>query len=398
MIIAKDAASASPFDASGKDFSPVGRAARTARRTFPVFALALALLFVAFCVSSAPNALAQVSGPDKPLAGAVPGNTTEGAAADAELWRQIRHGLRGTVAGENPGSGLLIQSEGHYWEETRSGPLMMYSSWAILGVIMLLALFFAVRGRIRIDHGPSGRTMKRFSDIERAGHWFLASSFIVLALTGLNFLFGRSLLIPIIGKDAFASITMFGKLIHNYVAFAFMASIVMVAVLWIAHNIPNRHDIVWLLRGGGLFGGGHPKARKFNAGQKILFWMIVLCGISISVSGWALLYPFQTHMFGATFGLFNSWLGTSLPTDLTPIQEQQYQALWHIIMAVFMIAVVIAHIYIGTVGMEGASAAMTSGEVDVNWAKEHHSLWVEEVEAEKRELSSSAGGKLQPAE
>jgi formate dehydrogenase subunit gamma len=368
------------------------------RHLFRAVTIAFTLLTMAVLLAAtAPQSFAQATGPDKPLAGAVPGNTTAGGSADAELWRQIRHGARGTVAGQNPGGGLLIQSEGHYWQETRNGPLLTYSAWAILGIIMLLALFFAIRGRIRIDSGWSGKTIKRFSGMERVAHWLLASSFIVLALTGLNLLFGRSLLIPLMGKDAFATMAVTGKFIHNYVAFAFMVSLVLVAVLWIVHNIPSRHDLVWLAHGGGLFGGSHPKAPKFNAGQKILFWIIILCGVSISLSGWALLDPFSMAMFSKTFSISNSLFGTELATNLAPIQEQQYQSLWHVIMAVIMIMIVIAHIYIGTVGMEGAVSAMTSGDVDINWAKEHHSIWVEEVEAGSRELASD-DGKLQPAE
>ena len=369
-----------------------------ARHPLRAITIAFTLLTMAMLLAAAPSqSFAQAAGPDKPLAGAVPGNTTDGASADAELWRQIRQGAQGTVAGQNKTGGLLIQSEGHYWQETRNGPLLTYSAWAILGVIMLLALFFAIRGRIRIDSGLSGKTIKRFTDMERIGHWLLASSFIVLTLTGLNLLFGRSLLIPLMGKEAFAAMAVTGKFIHNYVAFAFIASLVLVAVLWIAHNIPSRHDLVWLAHGGGLFGGSHPKAPKFNAGQKILFWIIILCGVSIALSGWALLNPFETAMISDTFWIFNSVFGTNLPTDLAPIQEQQYQSLWHVIMAVIMIMIVIAHIYIGTVGMEGAVSAMTSGDVDINWAKEHHSLWVEDVEASEKELASG-DGKLQPAE
>jgi len=372
---------------------PIGGALAT-------LSMVLALLLTVLMISAPSTAFAQTNPGGEPLAGAVPGNTTASDSADAELWRQIRQGAQGTVAGPDRNTGLMIQSEGHYWEETRSGPLTTYSAWAMLGVVMLLALFFAIRGRIRIEHGPSGRTMKRFQGIERAGHWLLASSFIVLALTGLNLLFGRELLIPLMGKEAFATMTIYGKYIHNYVAFAFMAALVLIALLWIAHNIPNRRDIVWLLRGGGLFGGGHPKARKFNAGQKIIFWLTILCGISISMSGWALLYPFQTTMFSDTFAVINSLIGTTLPTDLAPVQEQQYQALWHTIMAVIMIVIIIAHIYIGSVGMEGALSAMTSGEVDTNWAREHHSLWVEEENAKLQQGGAAASddGKLQPAE
>ncbi len=345
-------------------------------------------------------AYAQTSGPDKPVAGATPGGTNASSAAQAEIWRQIRQGISGTVVGQDKSSGMLVQSDGQNWRLTRNGPLAKYSAWSILGMLLVLAVFFGVRGRIKVSKGLSGKTIKRFSAVERAGHWLLASSFILLALTGLNLLFGRKLLIPVIGHDAFSTITIFGKFIHNYVAFAFMLGLLMVTVMWIVHNIPNRHDIGWLLRGGGIFGGAHPPARKFNAGQKIIFWIVVICGISISLSGWALMNPFTTTMFSDTFAMLNGMFGTSYATDLAPVQEQQYQSLWHTIMAVFMIVVIFAHIYIGSIGMEGALDAMTSGEVDKNWASEHHSLWVDEMKAEANPSKPKSGGRkgLQPAE
>lgn len=328
------------------------------------------------------TAFAQISTEEiQPTEGAVPGGTTEGSSSDSELWRQIRQGGAGNVAGGNPNSGLMIQSQGEEWRQIRNGSLPLYSAWAILGILFLLSLFFAMRGRIKIEHGPSGKTITRFNQVERASHWLLASSFIILALTGLNLVFGKSLLLPVLGASVFSSLTIFGKYIHNYVGFAFMFALVMVLVLWVSHNIPSRKDIVWLLRGGGMLGGGHPPAKKFNAGQKIIFWIVILCGISISLSGWALLNPYTTTMFAKTFGILNSVFGTELPAALAPIQEQQLQTIWHSIMAVFMIVVIIAHIYIGSIGMEGALDAMTTGEVDENWAKEHHSLWVEEVKS-----------------
>ncbi|MGI9354025.1 MAG: formate dehydrogenase subunit gamma, partial [Rhizobiaceae bacterium] len=335
--------------------------------------------------------LAQTGDTGKPTAGSTPGGVNSGSASDAELWRQIRKGQPGTVSGGNPGSGMMIQSAGQDWRLIRNNQLPKYSAWAILGMLLLLSLFFALRGRIKIDHGPSGQTIRRFSLIERVGHWLLASSFILLALTGLNLVFGRSLLIPLLGKDTFASITVFGKFIHNYVAFAFILGLIMIVVMWIRHNIPSWVDVKWLVRGGGLLGGGHPPAKKFNAGQKIIFWIVVLCGISISISGWALMNPFTTNMFSGTFALTNSWFGTTWPADLSPVQEQQYQSIWHAIMAVFMVVVIFAHIYIGSVGMEGALPAMTTGEVDTNWAREHHSLWVEKMEPGGSETSTPAG-------
>jgi formate dehydrogenase subunit gamma len=140
---------------------------------------------------------------------------------------------------------------------------------------------------------------------------------------------------------------------------------------------------VWLSKGGGMFTkGSNPPAKKFNAGQKILFWLVILGGISISMSGIALMFPFQFEMFGGTFAFLNIF-GFGLPADLTPMQEMQLSQLWHAIVALFLIAVIIGHIYIGTLGMEGAFDAMGTGEVDRNWAQEHHPLWVEEKEGAK---------------
>ncbi|MDJ0614817.1 MAG: formate dehydrogenase subunit gamma [Rhizobiaceae bacterium] len=364
-------------------------------RSIQAFFLALSFLFLITVSGTGNHANAQSNSPELP-AGAVPGGTTDGNSSDSELWRMIRQGGQGTVAGVNEKSGLMIQSQGEEWRQIRNGPLPAYSAMAILGILLLLSLFYAVRGRVKIEHGKSDKTITRFSLVERASHWLLASSFIILALTGLNLIFGKDLLMPVIGASAFANLTIFGKYVHNYVGFAFMAALFMVAVLWIKHNFPNRHDLIWFAKGGGILSMGHPPAKKFNAGQKIIFWVVILCGISISMSGWALLNPFSTTMFADTFAISNSIFGTDFPTVLAPIQEQQYQSLWHAIMAVFMIVVIIAHIYIGSVGMEGALDAMTSGEVDENWAMEHHSLWVEEVKSESKNLTDA--GRAQPAE
>lgn len=364
----------------------------TLARSFLTTVFAM-IFFFGVGLSILTPAHAQSSSGDKPIEGSVPGGTTSGTSSDAELWRQIRNGKSGNVVGQDKSGGIMIQSQGEEWRQIRNGPLPMYSAWALLGILFLLSVFFAFRGRMKIAHGASGKTITRFTLLERGSHWLLASSFIVLALSGLNLIFGKTLLLPIIGASAFSALTTFGKFVHNYVGFAFIVALVLVAVLWIIHNIPNRHDLVWLLRGGGMIGGGHPPAKKFNAGQKIIFWIVILCGVSISMSGWALLNPFTTTMMGDTAALSNSILGTEFATNLGPIQEQQLQTLWHSIMAVFMIVVIIAHIYIGSVGMEGALDAMTTGEVDQNWAREHHSLWVEEVE----EASRSAA-KGQPAE
>ena len=213
-------------------------------------------------------------------------------------------------------------------------------------------------------------------------------SFVILALTGLNLLYGRYTLLPLLGPEAFTAITIAGKYAHNYLSFAFMAGLALSFVLWVRHNIPSKIDIDWLKAGGGIFTKGAPPARKFNAGQKIIFWVVMLGGLSVSLSGIALLFPFQTAMFAKTFGLLNM-IGFDLPTTLTMLQEQQLNQLWHGIVSLVLMTIIVAHIYIGSVGMEGALDAMNSGKVDRNWAKEHHGLWVKEVDAATKAAKSS---------
>ena len=192
------------------------------------------------------------------------------------------------------------------------------------------------------------------------------------------------------GKEAFSVVALAGKWVHNNVSWAFMLALVLVFVLWVAHNIPNMTDLRWMAKAGGLFSKGvHPPAKKFNAGQKVVFWSVVLLGFSISLSGLSLLFPFELPVFAKTFialnatGLPNLILGAPLPEMLTPYQEMQLAQAWHAIVAFVFIAIVIAHIYLGSVGMEGAFDAMGSGEVEEQWAKEHHSIWYEEEMARK---------------
>jgi formate dehydrogenase subunit gamma len=278
-------------------------------------------------------------------------------SSDAELLRALR-GVQGSVSIPDQKAGVLIQPQGRSWRQTMEGPVRIAGSWLILGIVAVLIAFFLLRGTIRIERGRSGRLVQRFNIAERAVHWLMASSFIVLALTGLNVTFGRHVLLPLLGPDLFATVSLWFKYAHNYVAFAFMIGLILTFAIWIAHNIPNRYDLEWIASGGGLFKRGvHPPARKFNAGQKIVFWSVIIGGVALSVTGIHLLFPFQ-------FG---------------DMQTQQLMTVLHAIFAVILIAVVIAHIYIGTLGMEGAWDAMGTGRVDENWAREHHSVWYAEL-------------------
>jgi formate dehydrogenase subunit gamma len=202
----------------------------------------------------------------------------------------------------------------------------------------------------------------RFNAFERFSHWLTASSFVVLALTGLNITFGKLLLMPLIGHDAFSRIAEAAKYVHNFISFAFVIGLASIVTLWFRDNIPGKVDIVWLKEGGGFVGAKHPPAGRFNAGEKLVFWFALGSGLAVIASGYLLLFPFYV-------------------TDIFGMQIAQGV---HAVVAVLFVAVIIAHIYIGTLGMEGAFEAMGTGYVDLNWAKEHHRLWLEQEIAKGR--------------
>lgn len=326
---------------------------------------------------------------------------TLGGASDPELWRAMRFNEANITASNNgPAATVLMQDGGMQWLLFRQGPLATYGGYFLLGTLALLALFFLLRGRIRIDGEKTGRTIERFKGVERFGHWMLAGSFILLGITGLISLLGRKFLIPTFGHESFAFIAVGSKWVHNNVSWAFMIALVLIFVMWVVHNLPDRTDINWLLKGGGIFTKGHPPAKKFNAGQKLIFWSTILLGTSISVTGLALLFPFEINMFAATFEKMNSFgisglLGLGeLNTALAPHEEMQFAQLWHAIVSFVLMGIILAHIYIGSIGMEGAYAAMGNGQVEEQWAREHHSLWVDEV----KEKEGAAPGGATPAE
>ncbi|NNE21885.1 MAG: formate dehydrogenase subunit gamma, partial [Rhizobiales bacterium] len=315
-------------------------------------------------------------------AGDVPVNI-EGTPWDPEMWRYLRQGGAGQSKVPDKKAATLIQSSGQEWREFRVELLTRYGKWMLAGVFAVLALLFMTRGRIRIEAGFSEKPILRFGSLERFAHWLLALSFFVLALTGLNILYGGDVVMPLIGHSRFAKVAAVGKWLHDFTGFSFIAGLILILVLWVRDNLPDRTDFIWLRQGGGLLPKQeHPPAKRFNAGQKIIFWFVLLAGGSVSVSGICLILPFTFAPFSGTFAALN-YFGADFPTDLSSVQEMRLTLSWHGGLSIIMIAVVIAHVYVGTVGMEGAFDAMATGDVDENWARQHHSLWAAEQIAGK---------------
>ena len=253
----------------------------------------------------------------------------------------------------------IEQPAGRDWRHFHEVTLRWIGGIVILGILAVLIIFYLWRGMVRIESGRSGRTIVRFGAFERFVHWMTATCFIILAISGLNITFGRPLLLPLMSPEAFTAWSEWAKYAHNYLSFPFTLGVILIFFMWIAGNIPNRVDVEWFRRGGGIVGHDHPPAYRFNGGQKMVYWIVVLGGSAVAVSGYVLMFPF--------YG--------------TGIQNMQAAQIVHGIVAMLFVAAMLGHIYIGTIGMEGAFEAMGTGTVDLNWAKEHHILWLEEEKA-----------------
>ena len=249
---------------------------------------------------------------------------------------------------------VLIQPAGRKWDYFHEVLLHWGGAIVIVGTIALLSLAYLIMGRIRISAGRSGVKIMRFKPFERFSHWLTAVSFVILGLTGLNVTFGKIVLLPFVGPEAFSDISQAAKYVHNFTSFAFVAGLVLIISIFFKDNLPEKVDVDWVKQGGGFIKNKHAPASRFNLGEKGVYWLSLLAGIAVSVSGFVLLFPFY---------------GTN-------IADMQIAQVIHAVVAVMFVALILAHIYIGTLGMEGAFEAMGSGKVDVNWAKEHHDLWL----------------------
>jgi len=303
-------------------------------------------------------------------------NPTASAVQEQQLLSKLRQ-IDGRCTLPDQKACLLEQPKGRDWRRFSQVTLPWIGAITIIGMLGVLVLFYLFRGMVRIESGRSGRTLVRFSAFERFVHWMTAVCFIILAISGLNITFGKQLLLPLLGPDAFTGWSQWAKYAHNYLSFPFTLGVVLILLMWIAWNFPSRVDVEWLKKGGGIIGHEHPPARRFNAGQKLIYWIVVVGGAAVAITGYLLMFPF--------------W-GTG-------VAGMQWAQIIHGIVAVLFVAAMLAHIYIGTIGMEGAFEAMGTGTVDENWAQQHHSLWLEE-ERKKGNVTAAQpeGGRMQPAE
>jgi formate dehydrogenase subunit gamma len=309
--------------------------------------LAVLIMMLLLGITAFGPAIAQKLNPD----GAP--NPTASVTSERDLFKQVPR-IEGRIDIPDEKASVLIQPAGRTWDYFHEVLLHWGGAIVILGTIVFLGLAYLIIGRIRIAEGRSGKKILRFKAVERFSHWLTAVSFVVLGLTGLNITFGKILLLPVVGPDNFSDISQVAKYVHNFTSFSFVAGLVLITLIFFRDNFFGKVDLEWLKEGGGFIKNKHAPAGRFNLGEKLVYWLSVVAGVAVSVSGFLLLFPF--------YG--------------TEIAEMQLIQVVHAVVAVLFVALILAHIYIGTLGMEGAFEAMGTGEVDLNWAREHHDRWL----------------------
>jgi formate dehydrogenase subunit gamma len=294
---------------------------------------------------------------------------------NAPVWRDVRSGEEHYTQDRGREAGVLVQSGGETWRQIRNGPVTFYGGWLVVILALAILAFYFANGPVKLRGAPTGRPIRRFSTVEQVVHWSTAVSFCALGLSGLAMLFGKHVLLPLLGYTLFAWLAAASKMVHNFVAPLFIASVIAMVVLFVRDNLPRLYDLRWLARAWAIMARGeHVPTGRFNAGEKGWFWLGVV-GLSIAViwSGLILLFP----NFDQTRAVMQeAWI-------------------WHASAALLYVALSLSHIYLGTIGMEGAYQAMRTGYVDAAWAKEHHEYWYNEMIAEKRTVPGHGSGSIQ---
>lgn len=284
---------------------------------------------------------------------------------NAPLWREVRKGENPYQTTQVRGieTNVLVQTEGQIWREIRNGLVTIYGGWLLVVVVLLIGLYYWRKGPLMLHEKPTGRMVERFSAWERTVHWTTAISFLILAVTGTIILFGKYILLPVFGYTLFSWLAVLSKNLHNFVGPLFAVCTILVFVTFVKDNLPKAYDWIWVKKLGGFFGSReHVPSGRFNAGEKAWFWLgVTLLGIVNAVTGFILDFP----NFAQGRGIM------------------QLANVIHDVSAALFITMALGHIYVGTIGVEGAYETMRTGMTDETWAREHHEYWYNEAVASK---------------
>ncbi|MCC6609139.1 MAG: formate dehydrogenase subunit gamma [Burkholderiales bacterium] len=289
---------------------------------------------------------------------------------NAPVWREVRSGRSGSTLVPGNEMGVLILSSGQTWRAARV-PLAFWGGLLIAAAIAALALFYLIRGMITVKEPPGGRLIRRFSAADRYAHWLLAMTWVVLAVTGLVISFGRDLLLPVIGYTLFSWLAILSKNVHNFAGPILIVAVPWMFVKYVRDNGIGVEDLKWFVHIFGYFRGREYPSARFNAGEKLVFWLLLVVFTTILVVTGLIL----------NFSNFGQTRSTMQTANLI-----------HMTTAYLAMAIAAVHIYLGTIGMAGAYRAMKEGYVTEAWAEHHHKRWYDDVKAGKSRQKFAASG------
>jgi formate dehydrogenase subunit gamma len=282
---------------------------------------------------------------------------------NAPVWREVRSGAPQTTTVVGRETNVLIQSRGETWRALRV-PLIFWGGVLVAVGVLGLAVFYMLRGPLDLspDEKRGGRIIERFKPIDRYAHWLLAITWVTLAITGLILSLGKSVLLPLIGYTLFSWLAILAKNLHNFVGPILIVAVPLMFVRYVRDNGLGIEDLKWAINIVGYFKGHEYPSGKFNAGEKLVFWVVLtLLSTVLIITGLWLVFP--------NFDQTRSTMQTA--------------NVIHMLAAYGAIALALVHVYLGTIGMADAYKAMRYGYVDESWAKHHHLLWYQDIVAGK---------------
>ena len=205
----------------------------------------------------------------------------------------------------------------------------------------------------------AGRRIVRYAFRERLLHALTALSYVYLLLTGLAFWTPALYWMAAVLGGGYLS-----RVLHPWVGLIFSGALLWMFVTWRTDMRVTPEDRAWRSAMRHYMRNEDakvPPAGRFNFGQKQLFWLMVLGGVALLLSGLVL------------------WFVASIPWELRGLR---YAAtLVHAIAALVTIAGFIIHLYMGLAVVPGGLNAIVHGEVTEEWARHHHALWLAQVQS-----------------
>jgi formate dehydrogenase subunit gamma len=332
----------------------------------PSMARRAALVLAAAWMFAAGAASAQQ--PQTPTPAPTPENTSPAAQVQREesqplnnapIWREVRSGTPQTTTVRGRETNILIQSQGQTWRAARVP--MIFAGGVLVALSLLgLAVTYLLIGSLDLAPGEKhgGKIIERFSPMDRYAHWFLAIVWVTLGITGLILSLGKSILLPLIGYTLFSWLAILAKNLHNFIGPLLIVAIPWMVVRYVRDNGIGVEDFRWFMNIVGYFKGHDYPSERFNAGEKLVFWVVlVILSTLLVISGCILVFP-----------NFDQTRNT-----------MQWANVAHVICAYGAIALALVHMYLGTIGQIGSYKAMRYGYVDESWAKHHHERWYRQV-------------------